>query len=207
MFCEYGCGNLAVKKLKNGKICCSNSANSCPELKKRNSLGLKNSYKKGKKVNVGFNDETRRKSIEVRINNLKKKPFELWGRKLQEKLILHEQNYCCLHCSLKEWMGKPLILELDHVDGNRNNNKRENLRLLCPNCHSQTDTWRGRNINSGKLKVSDEDILNELKKRKNIRQVLIHFNLAPKGGNYTRIKKLSARLETVDVEPFKVGEA
>ena len=78
---------------------------------------------------------------------------------------------------------------------------------MCPNCHSTTETWRGRNTNTGIKKVSDEDILSELKKGKNIRQILIGFNLAPKGGNYQRVKKLSAQSETVEVELVKFGES
>lgn len=55
-------------------------------------------------------------------------------------------KYQCMNskCNLKEWLGNTLVLELDHIDGNRKNNNLVNLRLLCPNCHSQTSTWRGR---------------------------------------------------------------
>jgi predicted HNH restriction endonuclease len=42
------------------------------------------------------------------------------------------------------WQGRALALEVDHVDGDWRNNRRENLRLLCPNCHSTTGTYRGR---------------------------------------------------------------
>lgn len=60
------------------------------------------------------------------------------------KKILIEQNNCCFICGIDSWLQKSLILELDHLDGNKKNNKRENLRMLCPNCHSQTPTWRGK---------------------------------------------------------------
>lgn len=46
----------------------------------------------------------------------------------------------CDDCGISEWRGKKLSLQLDHRDGDRTNNLRENLRLLCPNCHSQTET-------------------------------------------------------------------
>ena len=51
----------------------------------------------------------------------------------------------CKCCGLTEWMGKSIPLELDHIDGDRENNSLSNLRLLCPNCHALTPTYRGRN--------------------------------------------------------------
>lgn len=48
-------------------------------------------------------------------------------------------------CGLSAWMGKTIILHLDHINGHNTDNRIENLRLLCPNCHSQTSTYCGRN--------------------------------------------------------------
>jgi len=52
------------------------------------------------------------------------------------------------------WMKKQIPLEIDHIDGHCTNNERSNLRLICPNCHAQTDTYKGKNIGnvSGKRK-------------------------------------------------------
>ena len=49
--------------------------------------------------------------------------------------------YACTTCGINEWQGNPRTLHLDHINGIHNDNRFENLRLLCPNCHSQTDTY------------------------------------------------------------------
>ena len=56
------------------------------------------------------------------------------------------KEHRCENCRATRWFGKPLAIELHHVNGDRQDNRLENLQLLCPNCHSLTDTYRGRNI-------------------------------------------------------------
>jgi 5-methylcytosine-specific restriction endonuclease McrA len=53
--------------------------------------------------------------------------------------------YVCVKCKNEgTWQGEELVLELDHINGDCLNNSLENLRWLCPNCHTQTPTWRGK---------------------------------------------------------------
>ena len=49
-------------------------------------------------------------------------------------------------CGISEWLGNPLALQLDHINGVNNDHRLTNLRFLCPNCHSQTDTYAGKNM-------------------------------------------------------------
>jgi hypothetical protein len=65
-----------------------------------------------------------------------------------KKDILEEQKGVCAICGMKpEWNNKPLVFILDHIDGHASNNKRSNLRCICPNCDSQLDTYKSKNKN------------------------------------------------------------
>lgn len=84
--------------------------------------------------------------------------------------------YRCAICGCVEWQGRTLSLELDHINGINNDNRIENLRFLCPNCHSQTTTYGSRNQqrNDSEYEISD-DLRNlietEYRKRNNVKQV------------------------------------
>ena len=86
-----------------------------------------------------------------------------WGirnMKQYKKYFLEEQEHCCAICGMKdEWNGKHLIFVLDHVDGNADNNHRDNLRLICPNCDSQLDTFKSKNKKSARAKYRNIKIV------------------------------------------------
>lgn len=67
-------------------------------------------------------------------------------RSLKSRLLKENKMvYSCVECGIDDWNGKKLTLQLDHINGINNDNRLENLRLLCPNCHSQTKTFGGGN--------------------------------------------------------------
>jgi hypothetical protein len=71
---------------------------------------------------------------------------------LKKRLIAEGMKQArCESCRRDSWEGHPIPLELDHVNGRRDDNRLANLRILCPNCHAQTETYRGRNIGAGQV--------------------------------------------------------
>lgn len=72
-----------------------------------------------------------------------KKSFnQLAGKNTIRKRFIELHGYFCDSCELTEWNDRDITLELHHIDGNKKNNVEENIELLCPNCHSQTDNFR-----------------------------------------------------------------
>ena len=72
-------------------------------------------------------------------------------------LVGHGRSMECETCGLSEWQGRQLTLQIDHIDGDRENNMLSNLRFLCPNCHSLTDTFGSKN--SRRERLTDEQII------------------------------------------------
>jgi 5-methylcytosine-specific restriction endonuclease McrA len=75
---------------------------------------------------------------------------KLHSRSALRSILINEHGYKCFECGLSEWRGSRLPLDLDHIDGNPENDLPNNLRLLCGNCHSITPTWKGKNKGNGR---------------------------------------------------------
>jgi len=67
-----------------------------------------------------------------------------------KRYLVYKFGYKCNNCGITEWDNKPITLELEHKDGNSTNNNLDNIELLCPNCHSQTPTYKSKNKGNGR---------------------------------------------------------
>jgi HNH endonuclease len=75
---------------------------------------------------------------------------EVSDRDTIRKVLAEVRGYHCEICSISEWQGKPITLQVDHIDGDSGNDTPLNVRLICPNCHSQTTTFGARNKGNGR---------------------------------------------------------
>lgn len=117
------CNKEFISFYKNSMFCCTDCANE---------------YKKKKNYQYYLENQDK---YNGRLNMLWIKPH-----------ILQEQNCKCAICGIDNmWNNKPLIFILDHIDGRAKNNMRDNLRLICPNCDSQLDTYKSKNKNSDRI--------------------------------------------------------
>lgn len=180
-----------------GKFCsrpCANSRRRTEEDKKKIAAGMKKAYAEGRATRPTMTQN----QVEARVAAQKQKAIDelmaadygsLKFERLRKRVII-EQEGKCNRCGIDEWLGEAITLELEHKDGDHHNNDRDNIECLCPNCHSLTPTWRGRNKQSACREViTEEQMVRAYLETGNIRQALIELGLAAKGANYGRVKK------------------
>jgi Zn finger protein HypA/HybF involved in hydrogenase expression len=189
------CPKCKTEHNKPGTFCsriCANSRIFSEESRLKKSIANKGKPSTKSKLSSEEYEVWCSKIRQTKLQQYLETPFENLGMDNKRRRVLEEQNHCCNKCGINEWQGFKITLELEHKDGNNQNNSRENLEGLCPNCHSITDTWRGRNkpARNGVDEVTDEFLLQCLKETKNIRQGLLKAGMAAKGKNYLRAKRL-----------------
>jgi len=196
------CGNEFIPQkglISYCSLACRNSRERSDETKRNIAEGMLKSEK--------FLKSLENKNRLIDYKKIAEKVKQTWNTKLLSdefqtlsfgrlrKRIILEQGGKCNHCGIDKWNNKPITLELEHIDGNHSNNNRENLEAICPNCHSQTDTWRGRNKQDKRSKISDDEIVKAYIKTNSIRQTLLEVGLAAKGGNYKRVHGIVRKYE------------
>lgn len=151
------------------------------------------------------NSEKRKKAFsETYLKKYQAKSWEELGIDGKRRRVFEEQDHKCLGCGIGEWRGFPVPMELNHIDGNNQNNTRENLEGLCANCHGITCNWRGRNKTSVREKVdfTQENFVAAFVQEGTIRKALISMGLTGKGANYEKARQMLAVLAaTVTVTP------
>lgn len=105
--------------------------------------GIDTSHFLGRSHSKGKKSWARKASSEVliRSQSLEKRVRPI---QLRNALIESGRAYACESCGIVEWRGLAITLQVDHKNGDWQDNRPENLRFMCPNCHSQTSNWCGR---------------------------------------------------------------
>lgn len=104
----------------------------------------------GWNVGLKFNPNPAKPLDEILVENSSYKTYNLRNRLLKT----HIKENMCECCGNTMWLGNPIPLELHHINGNNNDHRLENLMMLCPNCHSQTDNYRGKNKSRPEYKIN-----------------------------------------------------
>jgi 5-methylcytosine-specific restriction endonuclease McrA len=91
-------------------------------------------------------DKKRRRDLDIsKVDN-----FQGFGMPVIKRLVGNRQENRCDICKYSSWMDKPIMLILDHIDGNASNWNSSNLRMICSNCDAQTSTYKKRNVGNGR---------------------------------------------------------
>lgn len=133
---------------------------------------LKDTVKKYN-LDVSHFDPQKRKREKVNLN------IYYNGSRVKTKTLAHGlivlRGYKCEKCGISEWQDEKIVLQLHHIDGNHLNNELNNLQLLCPNCHSQTDNFCGKNKKISK--IDRDEFTKALQNTTSIRDALLSIGI------------------------------
>jgi hypothetical protein len=72
------------------------------------------------------------------------------GKPTLKRYLTETEGHRCYVCGITEWQGSNIVFDLEHKNGHSWDNSHDNVALICPNCHSQTDTYKGKNVGNGR---------------------------------------------------------
>lgn len=142
-------------------------------------------------------------SQKLRPSTVKTEQVFVKGYKSRETLrknLIVLRGHKCECCGLDSWNDLPIALQVHHKDGDGLNNLLDNLELLCPNCHSQTDNYCGRNKTG--TGINEEDFVEALRSSTNIHQALVKVGKVD-GNWYSKAKELMEKYDITFALPQK----
>ncbi len=126
---------------------CYNNGITLHEASAKLSMSVVSLWRRAKKLNIQWSNIKRSSPNKIELVEILEgkhpsyQTFKLRNRLISEGIKINK----CEICGISDWNGKELSTQLDHIDGNSHNHLLENLRMICPNCHSQTETYCGKN--------------------------------------------------------------
>ena len=126
---------------------CFNSNKTLHETSSELSMSVVSLWRRAKKLNIQWSNIKRPSHNKIKLSEILEgkhpsyQTFKLRNRLISEGVKINK----CEVCGISDWNGKEISTQLDHIDGNSHNHLLDNLRMICPNCHSQTETYCGKN--------------------------------------------------------------
>lgn len=152
MICEK-CETNHSGEYGSGRFCSKECARAYSTMKKRSEINVKiGSSLKGRKLTDdhiaklkhSWKKRPTKRPTDIKDILIEHGPFS--SKYVKERIIAEGiKSYKCETCNISEYMNKPITLQLHHVNGVHDDHRIENLQILCPNCHSQTENYAGRN--------------------------------------------------------------
>ena len=160
-------------------------------------LNIDTSHFLGQSANKGKSPTNKRTREEFLTEVLIKNGVRKCNQDIKKKLIEYniKQDICEVCGQVPLWNNKKLILQLDHIDGDNTNNEIVNLRIICPNCHTQTKTYAGRKTTKNNINKKGHHKVNKKLKEQIIKNKIIEKENKIKLKKLEKEKKIKKRLK------------